>query len=75
MLRRELVIGYLVAGFLAVLVPTHVWNDVFIHGHGFWTILENAIVGPFVAIISFVCSVGNVPWLLPCGGEASASAA
>jgi YHS domain-containing protein len=61
MLRRELVIGYLVAGFLAVLVPTHVWNEVFLHGHGLWTSLENAIVGPFVAIISWVCSVGNVP--------------
>ncbi len=61
MLRRELVIGYSVAGFLAVLVPTHVWNVVFIHGHGFWTSLENVIVGPFIAIISFVCSIGNVP--------------
>jgi uncharacterized membrane protein YraQ (UPF0718 family)/YHS domain-containing protein len=61
MLRRELVIGYLVAGFLTVLVPTHVWSDVFIHGHGFWTSLENVIVGPFVAILSFVCSIGNVP--------------
>jgi uncharacterized membrane protein YraQ (UPF0718 family)/YHS domain-containing protein len=61
MLRKELLIGYLVAGFLATLVPTHLWNDVFIHGHGFWTSLENVIVGPFVAIISFVCSVGNVP--------------
>jgi uncharacterized membrane protein YraQ (UPF0718 family)/YHS domain-containing protein len=61
MLRRELVIGYVIAGFLAVLVPTHVWNDVFIHGHGFWTSLENVVVGPFVAVISFVCSVGNVP--------------
>ena len=30
-------------------------------GHGFWTSLENAIVGPFIAIISFVCSIGNVP--------------
>ncbi len=27
----------------------------------FWTNLENAIVGPFIAIISFVCSIGNVP--------------
>ena len=61
MLRRELVIGYVVAGFLAVLVPTHIWNDVFLHGHGFWTTLENVIVGPFIAIISFVCSIGNVP--------------
>ena len=50
-----------VAGFLAVLVPTSVWRDVFISGHGFWTSLENVVVGPFIAIISFVCSVGNVP--------------
>ena len=61
MLRREMVIGFTVAGFLATLVPLHVWNDVFFHGHGIWTTLENAIVGPFVAIISFVCSIGNVP--------------
>jgi uncharacterized protein len=61
MLRRELVIGYTVAGFLAVLVPTSVWQAVFITGHGFWTSVENAIVGPLIAIISFVCSIGNVP--------------
>ncbi|HLN15700.1 MAG TPA: permease [Acidimicrobiales bacterium] len=61
MLRRELFIGYLVAGFLATLVPIHVWNTLFLHGHGFWTTLQNVIIGPFIAIISFVCSVGNVP--------------
>jgi hypothetical protein len=61
MIRKELVIGYVVAGFLATLVPTSVWNAVFLHGHGFWTSLENVVVGPFIAIISFVCSVGNVP--------------
>jgi len=61
MLRRELLIGYTVAGFLAVLVPTSVWQAVFVSGHGFWTSLENVIVGPFIAIISFVCSIGNVP--------------
>ena len=61
MLRRELVIGYVVAGFLAALVPTHVWNTLFMHGHGFWTSLENALVGPLVAVISWVCSIGNVP--------------
>jgi uncharacterized membrane protein YraQ (UPF0718 family)/YHS domain-containing protein len=61
MLRKEMVAGYLVAGFLAVLVPTSVWRAVFISGHGFWTSLENVVVGPFIAIISFVCSVGNVP--------------
>lgn len=33
----------------------------FLHGHGFWTSVENVIVGPLIAIISFVCSIGNVP--------------
>jgi uncharacterized membrane protein YraQ (UPF0718 family)/YHS domain-containing protein len=61
MLRRELLIGYVVAGFLTVLVPTAAWNAVFLHGYGFWTSAENVVVGPFVAIISFVCSIGNVP--------------
>jgi YHS domain-containing protein len=61
MLRKELVIGYVVAGFLAVVVPMRVWNDVFLSGHGFWTTLENVIIGPFIAFISFVCSIGNVP--------------
>jgi hypothetical protein len=61
MLRRELVVGYTVAGFLAVLVPAWVWQAVFLTGHGFWTTVENAIVGPFIAIVSFVCSIGNVP--------------
>jgi len=61
MLRKEMAAGYIVAGFLAVLVPTSFWNSVFVNGHGFWTSLENVVVGPFIAIISFVCSVGNVP--------------
>jgi hypothetical protein len=61
MLRRDLFLGYVVAGFLAVVVPTSAWQALFVTGHGFWTSLENAIVGPFIAIISFVCSIGNVP--------------
>jgi YHS domain-containing protein/uncharacterized membrane protein YraQ (UPF0718 family) len=61
MIRTELVIGFLVAGFLTVLVPDAVWRSLFATGHGFWSSLENVVVGPFLAIISFVCSVGNVP--------------
>ena len=61
MLRKELVIGYVVAGFLAVIVPNWVWNLVFFHGHGIWTSIENVLVGPLIAVISFVCSIGNVP--------------
>jgi uncharacterized protein len=61
MVRRELLIGYTVAGFLAVLVPVGAWHAVFLQGHGVWTTIENAVVAPLVAIISFVCSIGNVP--------------
>ena len=61
MLRRELLIGYLVAGLLAVLVPQSFWNALFISGHGFWSSLENVLVGPIIAILSWVCSIGNVP--------------
>ncbi len=61
MLRKELVIGYTVAGFLTVFVPTEAWNEVFFTGHGFWTSLQNVLVGPLIAFASFVCSIGNVP--------------
>ena len=61
MLRKELLIGYVVAGFLAVMVPAQWWNALFLHGHGFWTSVENALVGPLIAVISWVCSIGNVP--------------
>ena len=61
MLRREIIIGFVVAGFAVVAVPAEVWNAVFLHDHGALTMIENAIIGPLVAIISFVCSVGNVP--------------
>jgi hypothetical protein len=61
MLRRELVVGYFVAGFLATLVPDRAWNTLFLHGHGLWTSVENAFVGPLIAVVSWVCSIGNVP--------------
>lgn len=61
MLRKELVIGFVVAGFASALVPVSFWQSLFLTGHGFWSSLENVVLGPFLAIISFVCSVGNVP--------------
>ncbi|GAC1602772.1 MAG: hypothetical protein NVS3B21_31060 [Acidimicrobiales bacterium] len=64
MLRKELVIGYVIAGFLDVAVSRKIYEAVFFTGHGFWTTLENVIVGPVIAFISFVCSVGNVPMAL-----------
>ncbi len=62
MLRREMLAGYLIAGFLAALVPKGAWAAVFLHGHGEWTQVENVVIGPAIALVSFVCSIGNVPF-------------
>ena len=61
MLRVELVVGFIVAGLASTVIPFSWWNSLFITGHGFVSNLENAIIGPVLACISFVCSVGNVP--------------
>jgi hypothetical protein len=61
LLRREMAGGYLIAGFLAILVPDTIWRTLFITGHGLGSSVENVALGPLIAVISFVCSVGNVP--------------
>ena len=61
MLWKEITAGFLIAGFIALL-PMDFFNDLFLTGTGGWVqLLENVIVGPLVAVLSFVCSVGNVP--------------
>jgi hypothetical protein len=61
MLRKELFAGFVVAGFIMADVPNRWWTDIFIHGHGPWTLVENVTIAPLLAVISFVCSVGNIP--------------
>ena len=58
---RDLVLGLLIAGAIAAWVPESFWRDFFLANHPAWSTLWGPIVGPFVAIISFVCSIGNVP--------------
>jgi hypothetical protein len=53
--------GLLIAGALAAWVPKSFWQAFFLQGHPVLTKLWGPIVGPVVAILSFVCSVGNVP--------------
>jgi uncharacterized membrane protein YraQ (UPF0718 family)/YHS domain-containing protein len=53
MLRKELVIGFVVAGFADAAVPVSFWRSLFLTGHGFWSSLENVVLGPFLAVISF----------------------
>ena len=62
MLWKELLAGFLIAGFLAALVPHDWWKSLFIEtGSPILRLIENAAVGPIIAILSFVCSVGNIP--------------
>jgi uncharacterized membrane protein YraQ (UPF0718 family) len=53
--------GLLIAGALAAWVPDSFWQSLFLQGHGALSTVWGALVGPLVAIISFVCSIGNVP--------------
>jgi len=58
---RDLVLGLLIAGAIAAWVPEKFWQTFFLAGHPGWSALWGPLVGPIVAIVSFVCSIGNVP--------------
>lgn len=62
MLWKDLVLGFLIAGALAAFVPDGVWQTLFVRGASPWVqVPANALLGPLVAVLSFVCSIGNVP--------------
>jgi uncharacterized protein len=62
MLWRDLLAGFLIAGLLAAFIPEHFWKSLFLTTSPPWMqIPANALLGPLVAIVSFVCSIGNVP--------------
>ncbi|MFF3656482.1 permease [Streptomyces olivochromogenes] len=58
---RDLVIGLLIAGAIAAWVPDAFWQSLFLEGHPLAAKLIGPLIGPLVAIASFVCSIGNVP--------------
>ena len=61
MLWKEISIGFLLAGF-ASLVPNRWFSTLFYEsGPAPLRLLENVVVGPVIAMLTFVCSVGNVP--------------
>jgi uncharacterized protein len=53
--------GLLIAGALAAWVPESFWQAFFLVGNPTLATIEGPLVGPLVAVLSFVCSVGNVP--------------
>lgn len=62
MLWKEISLGFLLAGFLATVIPPHWWQALFWQNGPYWLrVVENCVVGPLIAVASFVCSVGNLP--------------
>ena len=61
MLWKEISLGFLLAGFVALLGDDF-FNGLFIEeAPSAVKTIENVLVGPLIAVLSFVCSVGNVP--------------
>jgi uncharacterized protein len=58
---RDVFGGLLIAGALAAWVPNSFWQGLFFEKHSTLALFWGPLVGPLVAIVSFVCSIGNVP--------------
>ena len=58
---KDIAGGLLIAGALAAWVPQTFWKDFFLSSHPVASTIWGPIVGPLVAVLSFVCSVGNIP--------------
>ncbi|NKF22982.1 permease [Solimonas sp. C16B3] len=61
MVWTDVLIGMLIAGALGSWIPDQAWKTVFFEGHGVLSAVWGALIGPFIALLSFTCSVGNVP--------------
>ena len=60
-LAQDLVLGFLIAGALAAWVPNSFWQTLFIANNPTLGTVWGPIIGPVISLLSFVCSVGNVP--------------
>ncbi len=58
---KDIAGGLLIAGALAAWVPPDFWQKFFLVSHPLAAKIWGPLVGPLVAVVSFVCSVGNVP--------------
>lgn len=57
----DIVLGLLISGALAAWVPHEFWTGLFLSNDPVWSKIVGPLIGPIVAVLSFVCSVGNVP--------------
>src|ERR1700704_6155429 len=58
---RDIFGGLLIAGALAAWIPDSFWRSLFLEHHGALSTIWGPVIGPLVAVLSFVCSIGNVP--------------
>lgn len=58
---KDLVVGILLAAAIGAWVPDSFWQSVFLSGDPVAATLLGPLVGPLVGVLSFVCSVGNIP--------------
>ena len=58
---RDIVIGLLIAGAVGAWVPDSFWRHLFLTGHPLAAKLWGPLIGPVISMLSFVCSIGNVP--------------
>jgi uncharacterized protein len=58
---RDIIIGLLIAGAVGAWVPDAFWRHLFLTGHPLAAKLWGPVIGPVISLLSFVCSIGNVP--------------
>jgi uncharacterized protein len=58
---RDIVAGLLIAGAMAAWVPNSFWRHLFLVGHPALAKVWGPLIGPVISMLSFVCSIGNVP--------------
>jgi uncharacterized membrane protein YraQ (UPF0718 family) len=61
MIWIDIALGLLIAGVLAAWVPNEFWQAFFLSADPVGSKIVGPLIGPIVAVVSFVCSVGNVP--------------
>jgi uncharacterized protein len=58
---RDVIVGLLIAGAIGAWVPDSFWRHLFLTGHPLAAALWGPVIGPVISVLSFVCSIGNVP--------------
>jgi hypothetical protein len=58
---RDIVLGLLIAGAIAAWVPNEFWHHLFASDHPLLSKIWGPLIGPVISVMSFVCSIGNVP--------------